>query len=124
MERTKPTGAELNILRVLWDHGPCTVRFVNDILNKKKEVGYTTTLKIMQIMLEKNLLTREVRDKKHIYSTGISEKETQSIMLDRLLDAAFSGSASQLVIRTLGNHKTSKKELEQIREMIDKLEKQ
>ncbi len=124
MDRIKPTEAELDVLRILWDHGPNTVRFVNDILNKKKEVGYTTTLKIMQIMLEKNLLTREAKERKHIYTPGISEKETQSIMLDRILGAAFGGSASQLVMRTLGNHKTSKEELEKIREMIDKLEKQ
>ena len=124
MDRTKPTEAELDILRILWDHGPSTVRFVNDLLNKKKEVGYTTTLKIMQIMIEKNLLTREAKDRKHIYTSMISEKETQSIMLDRILGAAFGGSASQLVMRTLGNHKTSKEELEKIREMIDKLEKQ
>jgi len=124
MERTKPTEAELDVLRILWDHGPNSVRFVNDVLNKKKEVGYTTTLKIMQIMLEKNILSRESIEKKHIYTPGISEKETQSIMLDRLLGAAFGGSASQLVMRTLGNHKTSKEELEKIRELIDKLENQ
>ena len=122
MKRMKPTAAELDILRVLWDHGPSTVRFVNDILSEKKEVGYTTTLKIMQIMLEKGLLSREAVERKHIYTAAISEKEAQSIMLERILGAAFGGSASQLVMSALGNHKTSKEELKKIRKLIDQLE--
>lgn len=122
MDRFRPTNAEMDILRVLWDHGPATVRYVNETLSREKKVGYTTTLKIMQIMLDKQLLTREVREKKHVYSAAIAEKKVQGIMLDRLLDSAFGGSASQLVIRALGNHRASREELEMIRELIDKLE--
>ena len=122
MNQFKPTDAEMNVLRVLWDHGPSTVRFVNETLSRGKKVGYTTTLKIMQIMLDKKLLTRESREKKHVYSAAAGEKEVQAIMLDKLLDSAFGGSASQLVLRALGNHSTSREELEMIRELIDKLE--
>jgi predicted transcriptional regulator len=120
----KPTEAELDTLRILWEHGPCTVRFVNDKLNEKKEVGYTTTLKIMQIMFEKNLLKRDESKRSHLYSPTLKEKETQSLLLDKFLQSAFGGSAMKLVMQALGNHKASKDEISRIREFLDNLENQ
>ena len=119
----KPTEAELEILQILWDSGPTTVRFVNDKLNLKKEVGYTTTLKIMQIMTEKNLLARDEENKSHIYSAVYKKDETQKVLLDKFLESAFGGSASKLVLQALGNRKTSKKEIEEIRKFLDEIER-
>jgi BlaI family penicillinase repressor len=118
----KPTEAELEILQILWDSGPTTVRFVNDQLNLKKEVGYTTTLKIMQIMTEKNLLARDEENKSHIYSAVYKKDETQKVLLDKFLESTFGGSASKLVLQALGNRKTSKKEIEEIRKFFDEIE--
>ena len=120
--RPRPTEAELEILQVLWKHGPCTVRFVNDKLNDKKEVGYTTTLKIMQIMIDKNLLKRDESKRSHLYSPVVKETETQSLLLDKFLQTAFAGSATKLVMQALGNHKASKEEISRIREFLDNLE--
>lgn len=118
----KPTEAELEILQVLWQHGPCTVRFVHEKLSQTKEVGYTTTLKIMQIMTDKQLVKRNDENRTHIYEANVGEENTQKQMLDKFLDIAFKGSASKLVMQALGNHKTSKEELEQIRKLLDKIE--
>ena len=118
----KPTEAELEILQILWDSGPTTVRFVNDKLNLRKEVGYTTTLKIMQIMTEKNLLARDEENKSHIYSAVYKKDETQKVLLDKFLESTFGGSASKLVLQALGNRKTSKKEIEEIRKFLDEIE--
>jgi len=118
----KPTEAELEILQILWKHGPCTVRFVNDILNEKKKVGYTTTLKIMQLMLEKKILKRDEKRRSHLYCPAVKEKETQRLLLDRFLQTAFGGSAMKMVMQALGNHKTSKEEISQIRKFLDNLE--
>ena len=118
----KPTEAELEILQILWGSGPTTVRFVNDKLNLRKEVGYTTTLKIMQIMTEKNLLSRDEENKSHIYSAVYKKDETQKVLLDKFLESTFGGSASKLVLQALGNRKTSKKEIEEIRKFLDKIE--
>jgi BlaI family penicillinase repressor len=118
----KPTEAELEILQILWKQGPCTVRFANDTLNEKKTVGYTTTLKIMQLMVEKNLLKRDETARSHLYSAVVKEKETQRLLLDRFLETAFGGSALKLVVQALGNHKASKEEISQIRKLLDNLE--
>ncbi len=119
----QPTDAELEILQVLWESGPSTVRFVNECLNKKKKVGYTTTLKIMQIMADKHILSRHKKGKTHIYTPVLKENETQSLLVDKLLKVAFKGSASKLVMQTLGNKKTSIEELQKIKELIANLEK-
>jgi len=119
---SKPTEAELEILQVLWQHGPCTVRFVNELLSKNKEIGYTTTLKIMQIMYDKKLVKRNEENRTHVYEAIVSEEDTQKHMLDKFLDMAFRGSASKLVMQALGNHKASKEELDQIRNLLDKIE--
>ena len=118
----RPTEAELEILQILWKHGPCTVRFVNDQLNQKKTVGYTTTLKIMQLMFEKKLLERDESTRSHLYRATVKEKETQGLLLDRFLETAFGGSALKLVMQALGNHKASKEEISQIRDLLDNLE--
>ncbi len=119
---SKPTEAELEILQVLWQHGPATVRFVNERLNQKKEVGYTTTLKLMQIMAEKGLVKRNEENRSHLYEAHVTEEATQKHLLDKFLDVAFRGSASKLVMQALGNHKASKEELAQIRELLNKME--
>jgi predicted transcriptional regulator len=119
---TRPTEAELEILQILWKHGPCTVRFVNDQLNQKRTVGYTTTLKIMQLMFEKKLLERDESTRSHLYRATVKEKETQGLLLDRFLETAFGGSALKLVMQALGNHKASTEEISQIRDLLDNLE--
>ena len=118
---TKPTEAELEILQVLWQHGPQTVRFVNDELNRQREVGYTTTLKWLQLMLEKGLVLR-AGSKPHIYRPAVREEETQGQLLDRFVDATFGGSALKLVLRALGRTRTSREELDQIRAVLKQLD--
>lgn len=122
----KPTDSELAILQVLWEHEPCSVRFINEKLNENrsdsKDIGYTTTLKLMQIMTEKGLLQRKIEGRKHTYSTVIKQSETQSELLDDFLKATFGGSTMQLVMQALGNHETSKAELNEIKALIEKIE--
>jgi len=118
----KPTESELEILQVLWQNGPCSVRFVNDLLNKKKEVGYTTTLKLMQIMAGKNIVTRNTESRTHIYAANITESDTQKQLLKKFVDATFRGSAMNLVLQALGNHDASTEELAEIKALIDKIE--
>jgi len=121
-EKLKPTEAELDILAILWEQGPCSVRYVNDKLNMTRRVGYTTTLKQLQIMHEKGMVSRNSDGRTHIYSAERGREETQRQLLDRLLDAAFGGSASKLVMQVLGSHRSSPGELEEIKELIKKLE--
>ena len=118
----KPTESELEILQILWEIGPLTVRQVNDLLNKQRRVGYTTTLKIMQIMTDKEMLTRDTDSRSHIYSTTLQSKEVQSTIMDHILKTVFNGSRSKLVMQALGNHKASSEELEEIRKLIHKIE--
>lgn len=118
----EPTKAELEILNVLWEHGKSTVRFVNDQLNKSREVNYTTTLKLMQIMVEKGILTRDESSMKHAYSVAEAEQETKAHLLDKFVETLYKGSASKLVMQLLGNKRTSSKDLEEIRKMLDKLD--
>lgn len=126
----KPTDAELEILRVLWRHGSGTVRFINDEVNQEhrnngsEEVGYTTTLKIMQIMTEKKLLQRDESVRTHVYTSAVVEKDIQQSLLDRLVDTAFGGSALKLVMQALGTEKASKRELEEIRKLLDQKEQE
>ena len=119
----KPTDAELEILQVIWQHGPASVRYVNDELNRKKQVGYTTTLKIMQIMTEKGLLKRSEKGRKHIYNVVLKEKEAKSLLLDKFVKTAFGGSAMDLVMQALGNHESTPDELKELKALIDKIEK-
>jgi BlaI family transcriptional regulator, penicillinase repressor len=120
----EPTKSELEILQVLWQHGPSTVRAVNDILNEqKREVQYTSTLKLMQIMVEKELLSRDESQMKHVYSAAVEEQSTKGHLLNRFVDTMYNGSASSLMMQLLGNKKTSKKELDAIRELLKKMDK-
>ncbi|MEQ8358795.1 MAG: BlaI/MecI/CopY family transcriptional regulator [Cytophagales bacterium] len=121
-KENKPTKSELEILQVLWKEEPLSVRDVNDILNKDRKVGYTTTLKIMQLMYEKSLLTRKNQGKKHIYFTNVNEQDIQKNMLDKFLNRTFNGSAYTLVMEALGNYRASKEELEAIKQLIEKIE--
>lgn len=121
-KNNKPTESELEILQILWVKGPSSVRFVNDYLNEKREVGYTTTLKIMQIMSEKNLVSRNTESRTHIYQAEVSEEETKQSLLQNFVDATFRGSAMKLVMQALGNHDASKEELAEIKALIEKIE--
>lgn len=120
--KTEPTKAELEILQVLWQHGPNTVRFVNDRLNEQRDINYTSTLKLMQIMADKGSLKRDESQMKHIYHVAEAEEKTKDTLLNRFVDSVYQGSASQLVMQLLGNKKASKQELASIREILDKLE--
>jgi BlaI family transcriptional regulator, penicillinase repressor len=118
----KPTESELEILQLLWDNNPATVRLINDKLNEKREVGYTTTLKTMQNMLDKGLLLREIVEKSHFYRPTLSQETTQAQVLQNVAEAAFGGSTASLVLRAIGEGKTTKEELEQIKALIAALE--
>src|SRR5690349_5295899 len=122
-KQIKPTDSELEILNILWQKGPATVREVHEELEKKKEAGYTTTLKLMQIMVDKNLLQRDVSSKTHVYEVAISRKQTQGQLVKRMVDNVFNGSAAQLVMQALGNHQTNAEELEQIKAYLEEMEK-
>jgi BlaI family penicillinase repressor len=117
--KTKPTDSELEILNILWLKGPSTVREVHEELEKNKEAGYTTTLKLMQIMHDKKLLKRNETARSHIYTANVSQEKTQGQLLKRMIDNVFNGSASQLVMQALGNHKTDSKELDEIRKYLE-----
>jgi BlaI family penicillinase repressor len=118
----EPTRSELEILQVLWDKGPSTVREVNNELIKQREVNYTTTLKQMQNMADKGLLNRDQGQMKHIYSVAVEEQKLKAHLLDKFVDSMYKGSASKLVIQLIGNKNTSRKDLREIKDMIKKLE--
>ena len=120
----EPTRSELEILQVLWQNGPSTVRFVNDQLNEnKREVQYTSTLKLMQIMAEKGLVIRDESSMKHVYSAAQEENKAKGFLLDRFVDSMYNGSAGKMMMQLLGSKKTSKKELDEIRQLLDKMNK-
>ncbi|MGR3812218.1 BlaI/MecI/CopY family transcriptional regulator [Jiulongibacter sp. NS-SX5] len=118
----KPTEAELEILQVLWAQGPSSVREVNTELNKTKDVGYTTTLKIMQLMLGKNLVSRTEQGRFHIYAASVSKEDTQNQLLRKFVDSTFGGSTMNLVMQALGNHTASKEELDEIKKLLNTLD--
>lgn len=121
--QSEPTKSELEILQVLWQFGPSTVRFVNDQLNEQKRaVQYTSTLKLMQIMAEKEMLLTDKSSMKHIYRPAIEEKKTKGFLLEKFVDAMYNGSTSSLMLQLLGNKKTSKEEIAEIRNLLDQLE--
>lgn len=125
MKNIKPTESELEILQLLWQHGPLSVRTINEMLNElsgNNSIGYTTTLKIMQIMYEKGILKRNTDQRSHIYEAALKENETQQNLLSEFLDATYRGSASTLVMQALGNHKASDAELQMIKNFIKDLE--
>lgn len=119
MDILKPTESELEILQILWQNGPSSVRFVNEELAKQRDIGYTTTLKLMQIMFEKKLLSRTEEGRYHLYKAEVEEEATQINLLEKFVDATFRGSAMKLVMQALGNHDSSKEELEEIKKLIE-----
>jgi len=122
-EKPEPTKAELDILTILWKHGPSTVRFVHDQLNIFKEVNYTTTLKQMQLMAERGFLKRDESSMKHVYEALEEEQKTKGMLLNRFVDHLYGGSAGSLVMQLLDNKKASKDELDAIRAVLDQLDK-
>ena len=120
----KPTESELEILTVLWERGLASVREVHEELARNKDVGYTTTLKLMQIMNEKGLVKRDASVKTHIYQAAVSKEKTQKHLLGKMIDGLFGGSSTQLVIQALGNHNASPEELDEIQRLLNDLKKQ
>ncbi len=118
----KPTESELEVLNILWQKGRATVREVNEVVNQTKETGYTTTLKIMQIMFEKGLVTKNTEGKQHIFEANVSEEATQKSLLNRFIDSTFQGNAMHLVMQALGNHHASNEELSELKKLIQQLE--
>jgi len=114
----RPTDAELEILRVLWAHGPSTVRQVNERLSAGRDVGYTTTLKLMQIMAEKGLVSRDESERTHVYVARATEGQTQRQLVSDLMDRAFGGSAAALVLQALSAQPASREELDEIGRLI------
>jgi BlaI family transcriptional regulator, penicillinase repressor len=115
----RPTDAELAILRVLWERGPSTVRQVHDVLSRERPNAYTTALKMLQIMTEKGLVRRDETDRTHIYHARLSEEQTQRQLVRDLLDRAFGGSASKLVMQALAARRATPEELGEIRKLIE-----
>lgn len=120
----KPTDSELEILQVLWQRENATVREVHEELTQVKDCGYTTTLKLMQIMFEKGLVLRDDSSRTHIYTPNVSRDDTQKNMVDKMVDALFSGSRTQLVVQALGNHTPTKEELLEIELLLQKFKSQ
>lgn len=120
----KPTESELEILQTLWSKGMATVREVHEELARTKDVGYTTTLKLMQIMHEKGLVKRDDSMRTHIYQAAVNKEKTQKHLLGKMIDNLFGGSPTQLVIQALGEHKASPEEIEKIQALLDNLKKQ
>jgi BlaI family penicillinase repressor len=114
----KPTESELEILQVIWKKGQCTVRDVHEELTKNKDAGYTTTLKLMQIMHEKGLVERDTTAKTHLYKAVITREQAQQTALDKIISTVFKGSTSDLVIQALGHHRASKDEIDAIKSYL------
>jgi predicted transcriptional regulator len=119
----RPTDAELEILRVLWDQGPSTVRDVHTTLQRQREIGYTTVLKLMQIMSAKGLVARDETARAHVYQARVAQEQTQRQLVGHLLDRAFGGSAAKLMMQALSGRKSSAGELAQMRRMLADFEK-
>jgi predicted transcriptional regulator len=115
----KPTENELAILNVLWRNGPSTVRTVNTELSKKRKVGYTNTLKMMQIMHEKGMLERDERSRSHVYSPTLDPDVVRRSAIDHMVDTLFEGSAAQLMLQALGNSRPTAEEIEEIRTLLE-----
>jgi predicted transcriptional regulator len=120
----RPSDGELAILRVLWSRGPSTVRDVHDVLSKDRDMGYTTVLKLMQIMVEKGLVVRDESTRTHVYQAAQGEESTQACLLKDLLQKAFEGSAKSLVVRALSEAHADEAELGEIQAFLDRLKKE
>ena len=122
-KKNKPTQSELEILQILWTKGLATVREVHEELAKTKDAGYTTTLKLMQIMNEKGLVKRDDSMRTHIYQASVNKEKTQKHLLSKMIDSLFGGSTTQLVLQALGENKTSPEDLDKIQELLNNLKK-
>ena len=119
----EPTRAQLEILQILWKHGASTVRFVNDRLNEKKEtLSYTSTLKLMQIMHEKGMVKRDESSMTHVYSAVLEEQPTKGVVLKKFVDSMYNGSVKSLMLELLGNEKTTNKDWDTIKDLLNKLD--
>lgn len=123
-KQIKPTESELEILQILWERGLATVREVHEELAKTKDVGYTTTLKLMQIMNDKGLVKRDESMRTHVYQPAVNKEKTQRHLLGKMIDSLFGGSSTELVLQALGEHKASPEEIEQIQLLLNNLKKQ
>ncbi|HXD77302.1 MAG TPA: BlaI/MecI/CopY family transcriptional regulator [Puia sp.] len=121
-ELPEPTRAQLEILQVLWKHGPSTVRFVNDRLNEQKQsLSYTSTLKLMQIMHEKGMLQRDESSMTHVYSTRLEEGRTKGVVLKKFVDSMYNGSVKSLMLELLGNEQGTNKQWDKIKDLLQQL---
>jgi len=120
----RPTEAELEILQVLWEHGTCTVRDVHEVLHRRGGTGYTTALKMLQIMHDKGLVERDESQRAHVYRAVVSKERTQKKFLADMLQRVFDGSPSHLVLQALGDHKASRAELQEIRTLLNRLDRE
>lgn len=121
VKQIKPTEGELEILQVLWEKGKATVRDVHETILLSKDAGYTTTLKLMQIMFEKGLVTRDDSAKTHIYQANVSKEKTQSQFVGKMINSLFGGSSTRLVMQALSSQSPSKEELDEIQQLLDNL---
>ena len=118
----KPTESELEILQIIWEKGQCSVRDVHDVLEKTKDAGYTTTLKLMQIMHDKGLVERDTSAKTHLYKAVITREQAQNTAVNKILATVFNGSSSQLIMQVLSNQQSSIEELDMIKQYLNQLE--
>ena len=122
-ELPEPTRAQLEILQVLWKHGPSTVRFVNDKLNQeKKALSYTSTLKLMQIMHEKGMVVRDESSMTHVYNAALEEQKTKGVVLKKFVDSMYNGSVKNLMLELMGQDRATNKEWDTIKELLNKLD--
>lgn len=121
LSNIKPTESELDILKILWEKKECSVREVHTILANNKDVGYTTTLKLMQIMYDKGIVSRNDKQKTHLYSPLLKQEDTQQQFVGKMVQTLFNGNTSQLVLHTLGNGNHTSEELEAIQSLLNSL---
>ncbi|HEX9512575.1 MAG TPA: BlaI/MecI/CopY family transcriptional regulator [Puia sp.] len=124
VKKIEPTKSELEILQVLWEHGPSPVRFVMEELNKKRQLNYTAVLRLMQLMADKGILQRDKSQMQHVYQAVEEENKTKEHLLDKFLDTLYKGSAASLIMQLVGNKKATKEELKKIKALLDKLERE
>lgn len=118
----KPTASEMEILQILWEEGDSTVREVHDILSRKKASGYTTTLKLMQIMHDKGLLRRNDEARSHVYTAAVKKESMQKQAVSKMINGMFKGSPAKLIMHALGNHKATKEEIAEIKKYLNEME--
>jgi len=124
IKKIEPTKSELEILQVLWEHGPSPVRFVMEELNKKRALNYTAVLRLMQLMADKGILNRDQSQMQHVYQVVEEEHKTKEHLLDKFLDTLYKGSAASLIMHLVGNKKATKEDLKKIKALVDKMERE